>query len=128
MNSPFVDHIIDEGRARPFSTVALILLLAVVPFIYKSSASANDLALVKTQIATQGDAIDDIKATIKRNQLETKLQATQSDMFTIKERIRDRDQTHRYIDPMNYEQLDKLTIDEDRLKRKIALLPPPLNP
>lgn len=115
MSNPFFDQLWEEGKLRPFATMALTLLLLAVPYIYINSASAKEVAAIRRDLT-------DLGTTYKIGLLEQKLQATETELFSVQQRIVDRKTSHRYVDPLNYDRADELTIEKERIERKLTYI------
>lgn len=102
-----------EGKSRPFSTIAMMFMLLAVPYVYHNAASAQEVALIKKSLT-------DLAATYKIGLLEQKLQATETELFNTERRISEARMNRKYIDPINFDRLRDLGIEKGRLERKLT--------
>ena len=115
MDVPGIGEIIRETRTRPYTMLILIGLMWAVPYIWYHVAWAQDVTKLQDQIATLG--LDQKRAT-----LESRLQAVDTDLFNLKQKVKEMEAVHKDVDPLNYDRINSLEIEKNQLERVLAAL------
>jgi septal ring factor EnvC (AmiA/AmiB activator) len=115
MDIPAIGEIIRETKTRPYSMLILVALTWAVPYLWFHTAWAQDLSKLKDQIAEQG-------LEQKRNTLESRLQAVDTDLFNLKQKVKEMEAVHKDVDSLNYDRINSLEIEKSQLERVLAAL------
>lgn len=111
MEIPLLSGIVSETRSHPYTMIALLALLAGMPYTWRNSARASDVVSIQAQLTS-----------ISRQNLEQQLAAIESELFTLNQQVNDKNAGHKPIDAVYYTRINQLNIDKARLERALSAM------
>lgn len=115
MPIPVYDGIVKEMRAQPYSMIALLALLLVVPYIWQHAAWADDLRAVQGQLTS-------LSVTVIKGNLEQQLRQVETELFSLQQKVKEKEILHQAVDPLNYGRINDLQIEKGQIERQLAAL------
>lgn len=112
---PFIGEVVKEMKARPYTMLVIIGLAVAVPYMWVNYARADDVADLKVQVT----AID---SSIKVAALETKLQAINTELFSLKQQVAAKQEAHEAVDALYTERIATLENDKAKAERTLEAL------
>lgn len=103
------EEFVRELQGRPYSLIALLVLLWTVPYTYVDSARAQDYRQVQAQLAS-----------IQREGKEAQLARIETELFQLQQQVNDKLRAKQPVDALYYTRINSLTIDKNRLERELG--------
>jgi len=102
-------------KARPYTMLVILGLSVAVPYIWFNYARADDVADLKVQVSS-------IDSSIKVAALETKLQAINTELFSLKQQVAQKEEAHEAVDALYTERITTLEGDKAKAERALEAL------
>lgn len=115
MDVPALGEIVRETKTRPYTMLILVGLTWAVPYIWYHVAWAEDLNKLQVQIAQ-------LSADQKRGVIEQRLQAVQTELFNLTQKVKEIEAAHKPVDSLNYDRINELQREQGQLERLLELL------
>jgi hypothetical protein len=101
-----IDNLVKEMKSKPYTLGVLLLLCMAVPYLYKTTAKAGDVAQLSAQVSQ-----------INVSLLEARLRAINSEIFDIESKIQDKVAAHKPVDEIYTKKLLELRADKEHTER-----------
>lgn len=98
-------------KARPYTMIVILALAVAVPYLWKTTARAEDVEQLSSSV-TQ------INATL----IEAKLDRINAQLFDIKAKIADKVAAHEPVDTIYTDKVQELEADKAHTERELASL------
>jgi hypothetical protein len=109
------ERIYTELRAVPATMLLLALLYLAVAGLYRDHVSSADFNVLKNEMS-------DIQLTLKRDHLDNRKHAIETELFSLTESISDKERDHLVVDELYRRRIDELKNEESELIREITAL------
>lgn len=113
-----IEQVIKEMKTTPFTMVLVLGLWAGAGVLWSTReeyAQASDLQQLKVQLS-------DVKYTLERSHLDTRLNAVQTELFQLTQRVKDDEAHGKQVDSLYYSRIHDLEVQADQIKSAIANL------
>jgi predicted nucleic acid-binding Zn-ribbon protein len=117
----FVDKMVEEMKAKPYTMIVLVGLVMSVGFLTKAQIG---LASEK-EVASLSVRLDDLSNTVKVSALEQRLAAINDQLFAATQKIAEIRAKHHDPDDYLIRRERDLEDEKDRVKQELASLPRP---
>jgi cob(I)alamin adenosyltransferase len=108
---PFIGEVVKEMRTRPYTMVVILALTVAVPYMWKTTAKADDVADIKQQVTHIDAAL-----------LEAKLRDINNELFDIKQKVADKQDAHEHVDQLYLDRIVALESDKAQTERELTAL------
>lgn len=95
-------------KARPYTMILILALAIAVPYVWKTTARADDVADVKREVQHIDAAL-----------LEAKLRAITSELFDLQSKVAEKQAAHEPVEPLYLNRISELENDKAQTEREL---------
>ena len=96
-------------KARPYTMVLILALSAAVPYLWQTTARADDVADVKQEVKHIDAAL-----------LEAKLRAITTELFDLQVKVSEKQAAHEPVEPLYLNRISALESDKAQTERELT--------